>query len=153
VQVPNRYASTFEVLEKFDQDKVKLAKASATESVHAGHSFKAAYSEKATALHLAASVKSKDVAYKPWPGIDQVEAKKYIPQGTSIWRGVVRDEWCAHCEPNPRLCERFVDHGGDSCKALEALLQQLWEQFLFKYGLSQDACTVKGLFKIAVAEP
>ena len=136
-----------EVLEKFDQEKCKAIQASAAETISMGMDFKASYAKAAADLDLGKEVLEKEVEYKPWAGMDQVEAKQYVPPTTSVSRGVVREEWCGHCEPNPRLCERFVDHGGDSMLALEVLLQQLWKQFLFKYGLSEKSCTVKGLFK------
>ena len=112
-----------------------------------GRTFKASYTKAAAELDLAKDVLEAAVDYKPWAGIEQVEAKQYLPPTVSIWRGVVREEWCAHCEPNPRLCERFVDHDNDSMAALTSILRQAWRQFLFKYGLSEKSCTVKGLFE------
>ena len=75
--------------------------------------------------------------------IPQAEAKQYIPPDTSIWRGVTRSEWCAHCKPFKRIQEPWVV-GGEHA-ALVRILARLWRQYLKKEALPLDACPYVGL--------
>eukprot|EP00975_Prorocentrum_lima_P051883 10865499-Prorocentrum_lima.AAC.1 len=54
------------------------------------------------------------------PTIPQHEARRYLPPGTHIWRGLTRGERCGHCPPRAH-----IESG-----AMWLCIQALWKQYL-----------------------
>ena len=75
----------------------------------------------------------------------QADAKRFVPDGASIWRSNTRGEWCGHCPPFKRCSESFAKHG-NSEQALQSLLRTLWTQKLSKDGLTVADCPIQQLF-------
>ena len=71
--------------------------------------------------------------------ISQAAAKLFLPpEGTSIWRGVARCEWCAHVPPSPRVCAKWADYGEHG--ALIHILILVWKEWAFLNGVTYPAC-------------
>ena len=84
--------------------------------------------------------------------IPQVEARTFAPEGASVWRGVVRSEWCGHCPPHRRIAASWLTYGEQG--ALRVVLQRLWDQSLGLRGVDRSACPYDGLWDDAAdAEP
>ena len=81
--------------------------------------------------------------------IPQAQAREFAPEGTHIWRGVVRSEWCGHCPPHRRAAASWLVFGEQ--QALRVVLQRLWDQWLGLRGLDRSACPYDGLWDEAVA--
>lgn len=79
--------------------------------------------------------------------IPQSEAKLYIPENCSVWRGVSRCEWCGHCPPFRRVSSSWLLHGEHG--ALVDLARRLWRQHLNLAGKPLSDCPFAGLFEDA----
>lgn len=77
--------------------------------------------------------------------IPQSQAKKWVPEGTHIWRGLTRSEWCGHCEPYKRIQASWHLHGEEG--AMRIIIRRLWEQNLEADGLGPEACPFDGIFE------
>jgi hypothetical protein len=87
--------------------------------------------------------KAKSVAPKLDSKIEQPEARKLIPPGSSIWRGLTKGQWCGHLPPYVRVSRPWALNETASCMWV---IRELWLQYLEANGLDQDSCTVEGLF-------
>ena len=76
---------------------------------------------------------------------NQATVKKFIPPGSSIWRGNTRGEWWAHVKPYSRVVRRVSDYESEK-DCILAVLQESWRQFNEKSGLMPTACPVEGIF-------
>ena len=76
----------------------------------------------------------------------QATVKRYIPVGTSCWRGNVRNEWWGHCPPYDRIHRRLVDFGGDERLAIISLREELRREHLEKHSLPKNKCPISGIF-------
>ena len=77
--------------------------------------------------------KKPEERYKIPSTIPHSEAKKHIPPDTSIWRGVVRPQWCCHVKPFKRHSVPWLTYGEDV--ALKIMLRDMWKMYLFREGL------------------
>ena len=75
----------------------------------------------------------------------QATVKKFIPPGSSNWRGNTRGEWWAHVKPYSRVVRRVSDYESET-DCILAALQESWRQFNEKSGLMPTACLVEGIF-------
>eukprot|EP00974_Lingulodinium_polyedra_P076737 7428647-Lingulodinium_polyedra.AAC.1 len=76
--------------------------------------------------------------------IPQSEAKIYMPPDSSLWRGLVRSEWCAHVRPHPRFSEPWKTSGEHD--ALIRIYRKAWRLHLQREGLAESQCPIKGIF-------
>lgn len=81
--------------------------------------------------------------------IPQAEAKRYIPQTASIWRGVQRGQWCGHQPPYQRCSASWQKHG--EAEAMLIVVRKLWSQALELDGKGPEACPIQGVFPSAAA--
>ena len=88
-----------------------------------------------------AKAKAKAVAAKPRLAahIEQTEARRWIPEGSSIWRSLTRGAWCAHVPPLRRISEPWVVHGCEQL-ALKTILVRMWAQHLELVGGDPSDC-------------
>ena len=97
-----------------------------------------------------AAPRRRKIPLRPLPdAIAQADAKHWIPPGSSIWRGNVRQEWCGHMPPHKRIqasCTLLTEPG-----ALRDVLRRLWRQWMHIHGKSLADVPITGLFD-AVAE-
>lgn len=77
--------------------------------------------------------------------IPQAQARRWIPEGTHIWRGLTRSEWCGHCEPYKRIQASWHLHG--EAGAMRIIIRRLWEQKLEADDLGPEACPIDGIFE------
>lgn len=152
-----------EVCDHLDSRKVNQAKKEARSSLESRSIFKEAYVRRATQVHATAKAKassgrrqsaatsrstaSSASSQRAFPAhhCSQQEAKALLPEGASIWRSLVRGEWCGHLPPHRRVTAPFARHV-DSQGALAACLRQLWAQHLEKTGAPLTDCPISGLF-------
>ena len=92
--------------------------------------------------------------FKKYPGIPstipQAEAKRWLPPGCSIWRGVSKCNWNGHYAPYPRCSALWADHGEQG--ALLQVLRLLWSDYLEHNGMHVGDCPIAGLFGGGVCE-
>ena len=81
-----------------------------------------------------------DAAHKLPATVEQSTAKRFLPEGASIWRGLTRGEWCGHFPPNPRIRERWADYPDGEIGSMKAVLRRLWLQFATYHGVDWPAC-------------
>ena len=82
---------------------------------------------------------------QPLPStIPQSEARRFVPPGCYIWRGLDRSEWCGHCAPRKRVSASWHQYTEEG--ALRLVVRMLWSQYLEKEGLGRDACPYTDLF-------
>jgi hypothetical protein len=145
-----------EALEVLDEADQKLALQQQRDSLSKGaaaNEFKLCYVEKAKAVNelaaadkkpakKAAKVEKRDFD-KVHPGdfdIDQPSAKRWLPPGAYIWRGVTTKVWHGHLKPFPRVSKSF-GNGTATCKeGLRVVLKKLWDQYLTMNGLGPEGC-------------
>jgi hypothetical protein len=76
--------------------------------------------------------------------ITQATAKLFVPQGCTVWRGVVRCEWCGHCPPYKRVQSPWSVY--TELGSLKIVLKLLWDQHCELRGLNfEDACSFHAL--------
>lgn len=76
--------------------------------------------------------------------ISHQEAKKYIPEGASIWRGLQSGTWEGHFPPFRRVSRSWQRYGED--EALRLVLQSLWTNWHEFNGIPTAACPIEGIF-------
>lgn len=82
--------------------------------------------------------------------ITQAQARTLIPSdGTTIWRDVTRQGWCAFPAHHHRISARWSAHGGEQ-PALKALLRTIWTMHLESRGRGPEDCPIEGFFPRAV---
>ena len=87
-----------------------------------------------------AKPKAKAIALKDKFGegvIPQAEAKKWLPEGSHIWKDRVRGAWNAHHPPRARISEPY---DGDERAALLCILRRVWQQHSELTGNSMASC-------------
>lgn len=72
--------------------------------------------------------------------IEQSTAKKFLPEGGTIWRGLTRGEWCGHFAPNPRIRSKWEDFPDGESGAMRCVLRRLWMQYADRHGFEYPAC-------------
>lgn len=139
-----------EVLEQFDHEVVKQEQETATTRIAAKAEFEAAYRERREAWRLAHERCKKRAAPKASmqkgelpTELSQAQAKRYIPQGTSIWRGTVQGSWQGHCPPFARVHESW--RRSSEPEAMRRVIRTLWQQHICKNGLDDSACPWAGI--------
>ena len=90
------------------------------------------------------------IAMPPPSTIPHADAKKYIPPTSSIWRGVVRGQWCGHCPPYARISEPW--RRASEANALLVVVRKLWRQYLEINALGIESCWVENLFAAPEAD-
>ena len=137
-----------EVVEHADLKTMKGAQDDIKKKRTAANMFRESYRVKARSIYTKAH--GPPVAPKHRrliPGeMDQTTAKKYIPEGSHIWQGVKRPEWCGHVRPFVRITAPYARYGGQH-EALLFVLRTMWKQDLFKSGLSYKLCPFEGVFQ------
>jgi hypothetical protein len=78
--------------------------------------------------------------------VSQEDAKRLIPPGSSIWRGLYKRLWCGHCPPARRISAPWDGPGGQAA-ALQSVVQRLWLQHMEHNGLPRDVAP-PGLFDV-----
>jgi len=134
--------------------------------VQEGNTFKSSYKKKAEGVRASAdkekegtaSAKNKSGKVASKAGVSSelrvpdsftithAEAKRLLPEGASVWRGLQRNTWHAHLHPFPRCSAQWSKMGGET-PALSRVLRIVWQQHLDMRGLSASDCPVKGLFE------
>ena len=71
----------------------------------------------------------------------QAEAKHWIPEGASIWRGWGSKRWCGHMPPRRRIHAKDEDWG--EYEAQKRVIKMLWFQWCHLNGKSIDAVPIK----------
>lgn len=77
--------------------------------------------------------------------MSQREARRWIPEGTSIWRGNLRGEWWGHCPPNLSFHAKWSTY--TEAGALKVVIRRLWREHLSMIGRGVDACPYPHLFE------
>lgn len=139
-----------EVLEQFDHETVKQEQETAATRIAAKVEFQRAYAERRKAWRLARESNKKRAAPKHAvkkgelpTEMTQAQANKFIPPGTTIWRGVVQGSWQGHCEPFARVYESW--RRSSEPEAMRRVIRTLWEQHIAKHGLDRSACPWAGI--------
>ena len=70
--------------------------------------------------------------------VDQATARQSAPDGSSIWRGLTRQEWCGHLPPNSRIHSKWSEWGEQN--AMKDVLRRLWRQWAELHGQEYPAC-------------
>jgi hypothetical protein len=141
----------WEVIDPLDTRKVDEAQKEARSAIANHRALRDDFVAKAVAVKAKEDGKNKKkkqvvvVKIKLPHHISQPEAKRYVPPGASVWRSLVRSEWCGHLPPAKRCTEPFSRHEGSE-GALKALLRRLWAQHLDRTGAPHTACPIDGLF-------
>ena len=143
-----------EVLEKDDQRKVTEEQKSTVTHQKERSDFAACFRKKREEIRVAvagpkakakAKVKGKGKGKEPpeppfrWDSdISHADAKRLIPPGSSIWRGLTRREWCGHHEVSGAIRVRAPWDGlGGQQAALKNVVGRLWRQHLEHWGLPE----------------
>jgi ribosomal protein L7/L12 len=143
----HRYIAIYQALQIMDQadhGKIKEAQKSGQETLSQKDSFAAEYVAKRVSIRAAAKEKiglPKQVKFPT--GIDQKDAKKFLPPDTNIWRGLVRREWCGHCPPRKRIQSPWSEYTEEG--AMIQIIRTLWLQWLELHGFNKDMCPYSGL--------
>ena len=83
-------------------------------------------------------------AQQPLPDrILQSHAKRFIPQGSYIWRGLQSNSWHGHLQPHRRIGASAVAMGDE--EAMKDIFRRLWRQYLDMHGLPDSHCPWAGL--------
>ena len=69
--------------------------------------------------------------------IEHATAKQFVPFGASVWRGLIRGEWCGHYPPFKRISAPWAFYGERG--AMFDVLRGLWQQHCAYKGLSYPA--------------
>ena len=77
--------------------------------------------------------------------MEQSEAKKWIPEGTSIWRDNVDVGWETHCPPFRRVSFSQTKYGNMQV-ARRLAFQDLWRKHLALFGKTPEECPIVGIF-------
>ena len=78
--------------------------------------------------------------------VSQAVAKTLLPPTHTVWRANYRGQWAFHPRPHRRFQEAWVEHGGDSYKALVAGVRRCWKTWLADQRNLTDAdCPIEGL--------
>lgn len=75
--------------------------------------------------------------------IPQSEAKRWIPEGASVWRSNTRNEWWGHYPPFKRVVVPWTI--GQEADAMREAIRRLWRQHLEYRGLPESACPHQGI--------
>lgn len=79
------------------------------------------------------------------PGMmTQAQAKGFLPEGASIWRGLNTGAWHCHCPPAKRRSFSWSVYGEN--EAAMMCIRHCWTLVLERHGLSQTDCPIAGLF-------
>jgi len=70
----------------------------------------------------------------------QADARTYMPPYSHIWRSNKLGAWHIHVPPHKRAGKSFKAHQDDSSKALVAVLQVAWSQYLSDNALPLGDC-------------
>lgn len=139
-----------EVLAQFDHEAAKQEQEIATTRLAAKADFQKAYAERRQAWRLAKEIKRQRGSAKgPMNKGDlptemtQAQAKRFIPLGCTIWRGLVQGSWQGHCEPLARVHESW--RRSRKPEAMRRVIRTLWEQHITKHGLDNSACPWGGV--------
>jgi hypothetical protein len=145
----------YEFISRPDVEKVKAAqKASETASTNC-HNFQSQFMEfhrerRASKRAEKDGGKGKGgrpaavVRYALPVALTQPEAKAHVPEGSSIWRGHCRSEWCGHCPPFGRVHAAVLEHG--DIGACRQVLRSLWRQHCLLVGDELIQCPIRNLF-------
>lgn len=142
-----------ELLNRDDSQRLAQEAKSARSSRDAGAEFSKQYSAFHERVRPAAKPRARPSGKKQPrlpASISHSEAKKHIPPGTSIWRGLTRGEWCGQCPPRKRIqCSWFLkgERG-----AMEDIIRRLWLQHLELRGRPLADCPYPGLLDGGVLE-
>lgn len=92
--------------------------------------------------------KSERVRVPPFPKQDIAleEARKYAPEGASLWMSKAEGNWQGHYKLGffSRVSRSWKKYGESI--ALKLTLRHLWECHCKHHGLSRDACGIEGLW-------
>ena len=138
-----------EVLEEQDRKLIKAERDRALAERQELSHFTASYELQARRVHPAEPPKKGKKHVDPQPlvlphHLSQQEAKRFIPQGSSIWVATA-GAWCGHMPPYRRNFESLAKHGTSEA-ALRYLLRTLWSQKCKITGEDTSSCPVRGLF-------
>ena len=106
-----------EVVDHMDLKQFDQAKKDAANKLSSATAFKSEYRQRAAAVGAASASSKKGrkasaVAKIPFPHhCTQAEAKRLLPPNASVWRSLVRGEWCGHYPLHRRVTEPFVRNG------------------------------------------
>lgn len=76
--------------------------------------------------------------------IAHADAKKFVPQGGHIWRGLQSGTWEGHFEGYKRVSRSWSRYGEH--QALHLVLKDMWERWHEFNGLPHSACPISGIF-------
>ncbi len=132
-----------EVLEKSDQESLADEQKQARSRLEQRQTYRDEYTEKMKLFRLAREKKSKKGKKEMTKGslptvISQRDAKKFIPPGTHIWRGLTKGSWQGHCEPFARVYESWAN--SSEPEAMRRIIKKLWEQYLMVSGKDWSHC-------------
>ena len=135
-----------ELVDAYDTRKLTEEQRSAALAKDARVGVGDAFAKKQRGMRLAkakgkAKAKAKAAAAKPrLPAhIEQTEARRWIPEGSSTWRALPRGAWCAHVPPRRRISEPWAVHGCEQL-ALKTMFVRMWAQHLELVGDGPSDC-------------
>lgn len=99
---------------------------------------------KKRARSTGASSASRPTKLPPLHEITQKEAKRFLPEGATLWQDRVRGGWHAHFPPWPRVSRSFQRYGQTG--ALQECYRYVWEKYCLNQGILVSACPMQGLF-------
>lgn len=142
------------VLDFHDRKVVKDEKKSADSDVADCRAFRRAFKDKRKEVRLAlAKAKSKAKVKRhpcpPYPSLSAIShesAKRFIPEGTTIWRGHRLGSWHGECKPFKRV-SGAPEREGSEKGALLYVLRCLWTGWRILNGVDFDQCPIHGLFE------
>lgn len=144
-----------EVVDHNDQEEVKATKKAAKTKLEDISAFVSEYKQKrATVMSASGSQpanKKRKRGEASGPAvlpktIPQSEAKRWIPEGTSVWRSNTRNEWWGHY--SSAQYKRIVVPWtlGQEEPAMREVIRRLWAQWLEYRGLPESDCPIQGVF-------
>ena len=141
----------YQVLEHCDAQTLKQEQKDMLEKKQAHASFHDQFKSKMidlTALAVKGKGRGKGKGKKPvglkgiYPLVmGQADAKHWIPEGASIWRGWGSKRWCGHLPPRRRIHAKDEDWG--EYEAQKRVIKMLWFQWCHLNGKSIDAVPIK----------
>lgn len=137
-----------QVLDQADHQVMETEKGTASQRIQGRADYQREYVARVRKHRETTGPKAKKakgpLAQKKMPTvIPQAEARKFIPPGTSIWRGTVRGSWQGHCKPFKRV---YVNWKASSePEAMKEVMRQLWCQYIQREALTNADCPWQGL--------
>jgi hypothetical protein len=143
-----------EVLDRNDHKVVRDEQASVVRDLQAREVFSVSYKSAANRLFAKAKAKGAAKRGKALPRalavpevILQAEARKFIPDGASIWKGNTHQDWNGHFKPHKTVSFKWSHHTEPT--ALKLTIGSLWAQFLEFHGHGDEVCPYPTMLALA----